>query len=306
MAKKALKLILKIFPALLVIVLIYGSIRQSNYDSRIKKEFPPTGQFSDIGNNKVHYDFLGKGDFTFILISGLGETMHTWSGIKNDLAERGRVFMYDRSGLGHSEPGILPRSVNNIADELKSLLEKEKIQGPYIMIGHSAGGFAIRYFANKYPDNVIGLFIIDPYQEMAKEVFGEWPPSFKIMNWILRKMSWSSIPYYLLPDPPHPVYKTSKAIKTFGEEAFAEDISLDQFKAFDKRNPGLPIYILTADNPRSANNQLVQKWNQQILEKYTHVINKHVIVKSGHHIHIEKPDFVLQKLDEFLGRIRDN
>ena len=306
MIKKVLKWIFQTFLGLLIILLSYGSIKQWSYDSKVQKEYPPTGKFADIGNNKIHYDYSGSGDLTIVLIAGLGETMHTWSGIKKELTQRGGVFMYDRSGLGQSEPGVLPRSVDNIATELHYLLENEKIPGPYVLIGHSAGGFSARYYANKYPKDVIGLFIIDPYQEMGKEELGEWPLSYKIMNWSLRKMSWSGIPYFLLPNPPHPMYKTSKAIKTFGNEAHSEDVSLEQFNKLDKRNSDLPFYILTAHKPKGTNNELSQKWNQQISEKYAHEINKPVIVNSGHHIHIEKPEFVLQELDEFIARIHLN
>lgn len=305
MVKKIIKWILNILIGLVVILLIYGSIKQQSYDSKVQKEYPPTGKFADIGN-KVHYDYSDKGDITFVLISGLGESMHTWSSIKDELNQRGRVFMYDRSGLGHSEEGMLPRSVENIADELHTILENEKIPGPYVLIGHSAGGFSARYFAKKYPENIEGLFLIDPYQEMGKEKFGEWPFIYKMTNWSLRKLSWSGIPYLLLPNPPHPTYKTSKGIKTYGNEAFAEDISLQQFKALDKQKSNLPLYILTANKPNNENNDLFQKWNQEISEKYTHEINKHLILESGHHIHIEQPERVLKELDEFLNRLVNN
>ena len=302
MIKKILKWIFKILLGLVIILLIYGTIKQKNYDSEVQKEYQPTGKFVDIGN-KIHYNYFGQGDITFVLIAGLGETMHTWSTIKDDLAKRGRVFMYDRSGLGHSEVGELPRSVDNIAIELHTILEKLNVPGPYVIIGHSAGGFSARYFSKKYPENIIGLFIIDPYQEMGREQVGEWPTSFKIMNWSLRNMSWSGIPFFLLPNPPHPTYKTSKAIKTFGHEAFAEDISLKQFNQLDKEKTQLPFYILTADKPNKEYNELYKKWNQEICEKYTHEINKHVIIESGHHIHIDKPEVVLEELNELISRL---
>jgi pimeloyl-ACP methyl ester carboxylesterase len=303
MLKKTLKWIFKVLITLIIIILIYGSIKQWNYDSKVQKEYPPTGEFSDIGNNKVHYDYSNQGDITFVLVAGLGETMYTWSTIKDELNKRGRVFMYDRSGLGNSEEGILPRSIDNIANELQTILKNESIPGPYILVGHSAGGLIIRYFAKKYPENVQGLFLIDPYQEMGREEFGEWPLNYKLMNWSLRNLSWSGIPFYLLPNPPHPTYKTSKAIRTYGYEAFSDKISLQQFAKLDTEKSYLPIYLLTTDKPDSEYNDLFKKWNQKILDKYSHEINKHVIIESGHHIHIEKPQKVLNELDEFLSRL---
>ncbi|WP_353777877.1 alpha/beta fold hydrolase [Winogradskyella sp. 3972H.M.0a.05] len=305
MIKKILKGILKILLAFVIIMLIWGAIKQNNYNSKVFKEHQPIGKFVDIGTNKVHYDYFGEGDITFVLIAGLGETMHTWSRIREELAGKGRVFMYDRSGLGHSEEGVLPRSVDNIANELNTALEKENIPGPYVIIGHSAGGFSARYYAKKYPENIKGLFIIDPYQEMGKEEFGEWPFSYKATNWLFRNMSWSGIPFALLPDPPHPTYKTSKAIKTYGYEAFAEDISLKQFAELDEKKSELPLYIITADKPNNKHNELFQKWNQEISEKYTHEISKHLIIESGHHIHVEKPEVILDELDEFISRLND-
>jgi pimeloyl-ACP methyl ester carboxylesterase len=305
MVKKIARWILKILIGFVVLLFTYCAIKQQSYDSKVQKEYPPTGKFADIGN-KVHYNYSDNGDITFVLISGLGESMHTWSSIKDELNQRGRVFMYDRSGLGHSEEGILPRSVENIAVELHTILENEKIPGPYVLIGHSAGGFSARYFAKKYPENIVGLFLIDPYQEMGKDEFGEWPISYKMLNWTLRKLSWSGIPYFILPNPPHPTYKTTKAIKTFGNEAFAEDISLQQFKVLDKQKSYIPLYILTANKPNNKNNELFQKWNQVIFEKYNHEIKKHLILESGHHIHIEQPEIVLKELDEFLNRLAND
>lgn len=304
MVKKIFKWTLKILLGLVVVIFLYGSFKQWNYDSKVKKEHQPNGKFSDIGNNKVHYDHSGEGDLTFILIAGLGETMYTWQSIKNDLAERGNVFMYDRSGLGYSEPGILPRSVDNITNELYTVLENENIKGSYVLIGHSAGGFIARYFAKKYPKDVIGLFLIDPYQEMSKEEFGEWPTSYKLTNWSFRNLSWSGIPFYLLPNPPHPTYKTSKAIKTYGQEAFAEDISLQEFAKVDKGVSNLPIYLLTSNEPGKKFNEIQKKWHGEIFAKYSNDINRHLIIGSGHHIHIEKPNMVVDKLDEFISKLK--
>ncbi|NHF60110.1 alpha/beta hydrolase [Flavobacteriaceae bacterium TP-CH-4] len=306
MVKKITKWTLGSMASLLVIFLIYGTIKQYSYDSKVKKEYPPTGNFSDIGQNKVHYKYSGEGEVTFILISGLGESMHTWSSIEDELAKRGRVFMYDRSGLGHSEEGILPRSVDNSAVELKKVLENEKIPGPFILIGHSAGGFIARYYAKKYPNNVLGLFLIDPYQgDVAKAEGAQASLGYKMMNWSFRNMSWSGIPYYLLPQPPHPTYKTSKAIKTYGSEANVEDISLEQFSKFDNEGGALPLYLLKADNKKAKLNEVQNKWSKAVFNKYNNGKNKYIRLESGHHIHIEKPEKVLDALDEFVSKLLD-
>lgn len=305
MLKRIFKWVFRIVILLILGIVIFGTVTQARYDSKVEREFQPTGDFSDIGKNKIHYKYLDKGDFTLIMIGGLGESMHTWSTVADDLNQRGRVFMYDRSGVGFSQEGILPRSIDNATSELHTIINNENITGPYILIGHSAGGFIARYYAKKYPKDVVGLYLVDTYSgDVGEEDTPEdWPLSFKMMNWSFRKASWSGIPFFLLPPPPHPTYKTSKAIKTYGNEAYAEKISLEQFQKLDGVGEEMPLYLLRADNEKAEYNDLNAKWHQQIFNKYSNDINKHLSVKSGHHIHLEKPEVFLETLDEFLTKL---
>ncbi|MEO0573465.1 MAG: alpha/beta hydrolase [Bacteroidota bacterium] len=299
-----MKWTLKILIGIILIVLMYGSIKQWNYDSKVWDEHQPTGKFSDIGSNKIHFKYSDKGNITYVLIAGLGESMHTWSPIEDSLKQRGRVFMYDRSGLGFSEEGILPRSVDNTASELHSVLNNEAIPGPYIVIGHSAGGFIARYYAKKFPDKVAGLFLIDPYQgDIGQDEIEEPPLSYKAMNWSFRNMAWSGIPFFLLPQPPHPIYKTSKAIRTYGQEGNTEKISLEQFSKYKSDGLDMPLYLLFADQKGKPFNELNAKWSKEMFELYSNRQNQFISIESGHHIHIEKPKMVLTALDEFTSKI---
>jgi len=302
MVKKILIFLFLVITALVAGLLIIGTIKQSAYDAEVLKEHQPTGKFSNVNNHRIHYSYTGNGDVTFIMIAGLGETMHTWKKVQDQLAKRGQVFMYDRSGLGFSEEGSLPRSVAVQADELYKLVKNENIPGPYILIGHSAGGFIARYYANKYPQDIAGLFLIDPYAEKAREETGEWPITYQLINWSLRKLSWSGIPFSLLPDPPHPIYKTSVSLKTFGYEAFSENVSLGEFKQLSTASD-IPVYLLTAKNTNPEYFEKLKKWHQEIVDKYTNDLNKHVVIESGHHIHIEQTQSTMEELDEFLTKL---
>ena len=303
MFKLILKRVFITFIVLVIGILIYGTLKQSIYDSNVVEKHKPEGKFADLGINKIHYKYSEQGNITFVLIAGLGESMHTWSTIESELNKRGRVFMYDRSGLGFSEEGVLPRSVDNITNELHLVLEKEEIPGPYVFIGHSAGAFAARYYAKKYPDNVLGLFLIDPYQEMAKAEMGEAPFSYRMTTWSFRNMAWSGIPFFMLPKPPHPIYKTSKAIKTYGLEGNSEDISLEQFAKLEKKGPEMPLYLLKADRPKAKFNDKQKRWSEEIYNKYSNPKNRYILIESGHHIHIQKPQVVLEALDEFTAKL---
>lgn len=48
-----------------------------------------------------------------------------------------------------------------MAEELHILLTQAGIEPPYILAGHSFGGLVIRTYASLYPDEVVGLVLID-------------------------------------------------------------------------------------------------------------------------------------------------
>ena len=73
-----------------------------------------------------------------------------------------RVCLYDRAGLGKSDPAPkLPRTSQDVANDLNALLTKAGVPGPYLLVGHSYGGLHVRMFASQFPDKVIGLVLVD-------------------------------------------------------------------------------------------------------------------------------------------------
>ena len=45
------------------------------------------------------------------------------------------------------------------------MVEKEGIEPPYVLVGHSLGGFICRYFVDSYPGEVKGLLLLDTAPE---------------------------------------------------------------------------------------------------------------------------------------------
>jgi len=119
-------------------------------------------QFVEIRGKKQYYVNKGEGNPVVVFVSGLGPTMDDFFEIQNKISKTTQTFCYDRAGVGKSEPFNNDRSLENISSELKELLEKVKISKPFILVGHSRGGLIARFFANKYPDKICGLILIDP------------------------------------------------------------------------------------------------------------------------------------------------
>ena len=97
-----------------------------------------------------------------VLVSGLGDGFRPWSEVQPAVAEFARVLSYDRLGLGQSEQGSAPRTVSRMTDELHALLARTGLRAPYVIVGHSLGGFVAQLYAARYPHDVRGLVLVDP------------------------------------------------------------------------------------------------------------------------------------------------
>jgi pimeloyl-ACP methyl ester carboxylesterase len=94
-----------------------------------------------------------------------------WGWIQPELAKRTRVCAYDRAGMGWSDPGPRPRDARQVSIELHTLLAKAGIAGPYVLLGHSAGGLYVRMYTALYPDEVAGIVLVDPgHPDMAARI----------------------------------------------------------------------------------------------------------------------------------------
>jgi len=116
----------------------------------------------DIGSHRLHVLRLGEKPPTVVLDVGIGESYQDWLPLLNKIAARALVVAYDRAGYGRSEIGPFPRTSERAADELKALLDKAGIPGPYVLVGHSLGALNLQVFAHKYGGQTAGILLLDP------------------------------------------------------------------------------------------------------------------------------------------------
>jgi pimeloyl-ACP methyl ester carboxylesterase len=99
---------------------------------------------------------------TVILEAGAFGFSADWAAVQEKLAEAGlRSCAYDRAGLGHSDPGPLPRDSLAIAADLEKLLAAAGERGPFILCGHSMAGLHLRVFAARNGARVVGVVLVD-------------------------------------------------------------------------------------------------------------------------------------------------
>jgi len=119
------------------------------------------GGFVNVSGHAMYYECVGSGSPTVVLDAGSPDTSATWHWVQPAIGKRTRVCAYDRAGLGRSAPAGGHRTVITQVDDLRHLLTAAHIPGPYIVVGHSWGGFLARLFANRYPRATAGVVLLD-------------------------------------------------------------------------------------------------------------------------------------------------
>lgn len=162
--------------ALVVVLAICGASYQAIQNAADARHFHPEGRFVDVGGHRLSIDCTGQGSPTVVLDTGLGVPAIGWRSVQTEVAKFARVCSYDRAGYGYSDAGPMPRTSAQIVQELHMLLQNAGEHPPYVLAGHSFGGFNVRVYNGHYPSEVAGLVLVDASEEDQNQLM---PASFK-------------------------------------------------------------------------------------------------------------------------------
>ena len=123
----------------------------------------------DVGGYRLEARVKGAGNPTVVFETGFTGGVGLYWKLQDRIAEHTRTLLYERAGLGRSDPGPQPRTAEQMARDLHALLTVLGIQPPVVLVGHSAGGLFMRVFAHAYPADVAAMIFVDPATEASYE-----------------------------------------------------------------------------------------------------------------------------------------
>jgi pimeloyl-ACP methyl ester carboxylesterase len=119
---------------------------------------PPLGKLVDVGGYRVHLYCTGAGSPTVVIV-GAGYSFD-WGLVQSEVSKFTQVCSYDHSGIGWSGDG--PKDSCDLrVNEVHAALKNVGIKGPYVLVGHSLGGLVARAYAEKYPEETVGIVFVD-------------------------------------------------------------------------------------------------------------------------------------------------
>jgi pimeloyl-ACP methyl ester carboxylesterase len=254
-----------------------------------QQEFPAPGELVDIGGYQLHIKCIGNGSPTIILDASGGSSSASWGLVQPTVAQSTRVCAYDRAGAGWSDRGPTPRDMNQQVRELHVLLSRARVDGPYVLVGHSYGGRIARVYAKAYPHEVVGMVLIDPgtldddprfppqrHKELAAEerliTVARWLAPFGVVRLFRPRME-----YYDLPP------QQAAASDTFGVTTRYWQTIIDQYRAMPQTLAqerevtslgSIPLIVVSATVPDDQTRQVWTEMNGELAELSTNGVHR--------------------------------
>jgi pimeloyl-ACP methyl ester carboxylesterase len=308
-------------------------------DQRLLPYIEP-GRLVDIGGRRINLHCTGAGGPTVVLMAGLFSWSVVWYKTQPVISQRTRVCAFDRAGYGFSDPGPRPQILSDVVDDLHAALNAGPIPGPYVLVGHSLGGIEARLFAQRWPKEVVGMVIVDT-SPAGEGLINENQPGFDEVSG--RESYAADMLHCALLvangplEPSSPDYEectsasalpsdTPTALREnwprfFTAYYLADKVSLmssvytHRYDSVDHRRLGaMPLVVLSAEYSWGKSGTPEGIWYKRsyattwigMHEALAHLSSRgihRVIEGSGHTIQLDKPQAVIDAVDEVLRQL---
>lgn len=255
----------------------------------------------DVGGYGLQILCSGQGTSTVIVDDSYAGSVidsGSWLNVKYGIENTNRICLYDPAGAGSSDlPPNRLRTSQDLVEDLHTLLVNANVPGPYLFVGHNLGGFNAQLYASQYPDEVVGIVLVDSFHpDYPAQALATLPPES--------------------PDEPERL-SLLRSLLTESElgnpEASVDfNASAEQVRAVDTLGD-LPIVVVTRspawripDLPAGVAEQLDQVWRDlqvdltRLSSNSTHVIAP----ESGYNTPFEEPQLVIDAIRKVIAEAK--
>jgi pimeloyl-ACP methyl ester carboxylesterase len=299
--------------------------------------YTQSGELIDVGGRHINMYCVGAGSPTVVLMAGIFSWSVVWYKTQPVIAKKTRVCAFDRAAYGFSDPASRPQIISDVVEDLHKALHAGSIPGPYVLVGHSLGGLEARVYAQRWPEDVVGMVLVDtsPAGEGLKD------ENIEGYDKVAGREDYASSMLHCAFLAAHGTLESSTSEFTdctatlpsdtpavfrqifprfFTADYYADKVSLmsslytHRYDGADHHRLGaIPLVVLSAEHdyidgtPTGIRfTQAFSKYRFAQHEALARLSSRgvHRVVKgSGHQIELDKPQAVIDAVDEVLGQL---
>jgi pimeloyl-ACP methyl ester carboxylesterase len=252
----------------------------------------------DVGGYNLNFRIIPGHGHAILLEAGGAMDSTEWNVLAPRLAREtgATVIAYDRAGFGKSD---LPETKYDLREDTAALWRGLRTLGldrDLVLVGHSYGGFLIRFEAAEHPDAVRGVVFVDPFTVEFVDIFGiEYCNNHPMMG---------KLPFDT--SRPETLSKFQRAcVRMSGAPGsnLAEKIAVMRQAVVPE---GIPVRVITAGIAFLPKPEEQKAWRESH-ERFTASIKGATLVvaeKSGHMIPFSQPDLIVSVVSEVIRLAR--
>ena len=316
--------VVEIFIIVIAFIILSAIIFQNTTSKYELNKVKLKGSMINLGKYKLMTNISGSGKASVIFESDIGTSINQWSKIREGISAQAKVFTYDRAGFGWSESSTKETDISEAVNDLRALLKKTVTNPPYILVGHAYGGLVMCKFAKDYPDEVMGLVLIDSYTD--KQIYSsEFQKSLKKTLFLKKlymvssylggmrlanKYGWLKSDEDLLKylsEENRTLFKIQRVTSKYNKTVYKELYSLKNYNETLQINnmlSGKPVVIITTTSTSEEINKSKQRVEyQKELLRLSANGEQIIIENSSPYVQAEKPEVIINSINNILKKV---
>lgn len=180
---KFFRMFIIIFGATILINVLVIAVLYIIHQNKLADErgyLSPQGQMVDIDGVGIHTIVEGNENaehtLVFLHSNGIADDSVALEPLFRELADDYRLVYIDRSGFGYSDLAETDKDIDSIINEMRNVLSKLNIKGPYVLVPNGIAGLEATYWAKTYPEEVesvigINISVADEFDGITEEEY---------------------------------------------------------------------------------------------------------------------------------------
>lgn len=260
--------------------------------------------FADLNGVSHFYEETGDGE-RLIFIHGLGSSHEFWKKQVPALSQTHRVTTYDGRGSGKTEKPIGAYTIEDLAEDLRALLDHLGEERA-IIVGLSMGGGVAQTFALAYPERVTALGLISTSSEFPEKTRARFlAQAERVEREGMAPLVDSMIPRWFAPAfieaNPEQIASSRGLTLANDPRAFAARCRANAARDWAHRLPEITcpvLYVGGALDPADA------RHNASVFSASIPQLEMHIMDGVSHCLPLEAPDEFNSILQRFLSDLR--